>query len=212
MDAETLARIDAGDARAQQQALSTFLNATREERAPILDGVARLAASGSARGLELLLQLVDDHGLDRPTLRKLLINDAEVEDAHQDVLIAIARSISNFRSESAFTTWLHTVARNTAITHLRRRRETDRMHTDMDISDAHRLSSMIATRSMLRDAVSELPSVYREALVLRDVEQCSYAEVAERLGLELNTVKSRISRGRALVSQSEHFTLDGDDG
>lgn len=210
MNNDQIRRIAAGDNAAQQQALQSFVNASREDRGVLLDGLAASASQGAGPSLELLLQLVDHHGLDRPALRKLIIDDDEVEDAHQDVLIAVARSITNFRSEAAFTTWLHTLARNTAITHLRRRKETQPLHTDIVISDAQRLSSMIATRSALRDAVEELPEVYRDALVLRDVEHQSYAEIAERLDVELNTVRSRISRGRALLAQSEHFNVVAD--
>ena len=205
---ETLRRIDAGDAPATQKVLADFGPAAREEQRLVLDAVAAHAAGGSAPALELLLQLVDTHALDRSSIRRLIINDSDVEDAHQDVLIALARSIGTFRGDAAFTTWLHTIARNTAVAHLRRRKDAEQLHTDLDITDAARLSSLIATRSVLRDAVNDLPDPYREAIVLRDVQHKTYKEIATQLGIEMNTVKSRISRGRALVAGSSHLDLD----
>ena len=125
-----------------------------------------------------------------------------MDDAHQDVLITVARKIGNFRSESAFTTWLHTVARNTAIDQLRRAKETQHLGPELEVETyARRLSSLVAQRSDLSAAVDRLPEHYREMIVLRDVEQRTYGDIAELLGLEMNTVKSRISRARALLAQ-----------
>ncbi|MGI9614608.1 MAG: RNA polymerase sigma factor, partial [Acidimicrobiales bacterium] len=63
-----------------------------------------------------------------------------------------------------------------------------------------KLSSLIASRSDLAAAVNALPEIYRQPVILRDVEQHTYADIAAILEIELNTVKSRISRGRALVA------------
>ncbi len=68
------------------------------------------------------------------------------------------------------------------------------------MGDAVRISSMIASRTVLDDAIGGLPDLYRDAGVLWDVEQLPYAEVAERLELNLNTVKARVARGRALAA------------
>lgn len=68
------------------------------------------------------------------------------------------------------------------------------------MGDAVRISSMIASGTVLDDAIGGLPDLYRDAVVLRDVEQLPYAEVAERLELNLNTVKARAARGRALAA------------
>ena len=62
-----------------------------------------------------------------------------------------------------------------------------------------RLSSMISSRADLQAAIEQLPAHYREAVYLRDVEQWPYEQISEHLDVPMNTVKSRINRGRALV-------------
>ncbi len=194
-------RVEAGDAVGRTQLIDAFAN-SEPERTQILNRLAASAAAGSGNCLEVLLSLVDTHHLDRPPIRRVLVNNADVDDAHQDVLITVARKIGNFRSESAFTTWLHTVARNTAIDQLRRAKQTQHLGSELEVETyARRLSSLVAQRSDLSAAVDRLPEHYREMIVLRDVEQRTYGDIAELLGLEMNTVKSRISRARALLSQ-----------
>ena len=113
----------------------------------------------------------------------------------------VAEGIGGFRSTARFTTWLHQVSRHKAIDHLRRRRHVPASDHDLEaMGDAQRISSLIASRSTLADVIRTLPPAYRDAVVLRDVEHHSYEEVAERLGLNLNTARTHIARGRALVA------------
>jgi RNA polymerase sigma-70 factor (ECF subfamily) len=170
------------------------------ELAAVLDPVALAAAGGSAAALELLVAKVDRHRLAEPAVRRLILNGSDVEDVLQDVLIRLVRSIGRFRGESRFTTWLYRLARNTSIDSLRRRRDADSLPEDQAVSDAVRLSSMIATRESLNDLINQLPEKYREPVVLRDVHQLPYEVVAQRLDLNLNTTKSRIARGRAILA------------
>ena len=194
-------RVEAGDAVGRSQLIEVFTRSDAE-RNQVLNVLAASAAAGSGASLEVLLSLIDAHHLDRAAIRRVLINNADVDDAHQDVLITVARKIGNFRSESAFTTWLHTVARNTAIDQLRRAKDNQRLGSELEVETyARRLSSLVAQRSDLSAAVGQLPDHYREMIVLRDVEQRSYSDIAAVLGIEMNTVKSRISRARALLSK-----------
>jgi len=148
--------------------------------------------------LDELLWAVDELKLARRTIRRLVVAEADAEEVDQDVLVAVAETIAGFRGDARFTTWLHQVARNKAIALLRRRRQTTPLQDDM--GDAARISSAIATRSALDEAISGLPELYRAAVVLRDVERRSYAEVADRLAVNVNTVKTRVARGRALAA------------
>jgi len=170
----------------------------REAFGDLVDAVAVRAASGDREALIDLVWVVDEHHLARPAIRRLVVQDADAEEVEQDVLVAVAETIGSFRGDARFTTWLHAVARNKAIAHLRRRKETDPL--DRDEGDAARISSMIATRSAVDDAIRNLPELYRDAVVLRDIGQRSYAEVAQELGLNLNTAKARVARGRALAA------------
>ncbi|MEM9133648.1 MAG: sigma-70 family RNA polymerase sigma factor [Actinomycetota bacterium] len=194
-------RIAAGDLRAVSQLSSLVAAATTDERAPWLNAVARSAAADNPSSLQALLQLIDDHRLDRSAIRRILLDNDQAEDAHQDVLIAVAQSVGRYRGDAAFTTWLHSVARNIAVDHLRKRRPTTTLDDGIDHGTAAmRLSSLISSRSDLADAVRSLPEPFREAVQLRDLEQRTYREIVELTGAEMNTVKSRISRGRALVA------------
>lgn len=169
-----------------------------EDRARLLDPVALRAADGDMAALDELLWAVDELRLARRTIRRLVVAEADAEEVDQDVLVAVAETIAGFRGDARFTTWLHQVARNKAIALLRRRRQTTPLQDDM--GDAARISSAIATRSALDEAISGLPELYRVAVVLRDVERRPYAEVADRLAVNVNTVKTRVARGRALAA------------
>lgn len=167
----------------------------------LLDGIAVAAAHGSDVALDLLLAAIDELGLARSAIRRLVLDPYAVDDITQDVLIVVAEKIGTFRGESRFTTWLYRVARFKAIDHLRRSRDTVGLDdSEQEPSDAMRMSSLIANRALIRTALDALPEHYREAVVLRDVEGLPYEEVATRAGIPLNTAKTRVARGRALVA------------
>jgi RNA polymerase sigma-70 factor, ECF subfamily len=172
----------------------------RDAVADLLDPLAREAAAGSPEAVEVLVWAVDELGLARPAIRNLVVDEADVEEVTQDVLVAVAETIDGYRGEARFTTWLHQVARFKAIAFLRRRRETMALPDDEAVGDAQRISSMIATRASIDDVLRQLPDEYREPVLLRDVQQLPYDQLAERLALNVNTAKSRVARGRALVA------------
>ena len=194
---QLLAALDVGDALAARRALADLGEPGREAA---LEPLARRAAGGGALAVELLVELLDDLDLPRRAVRRFLIDESAVDDVAQDTLIAVAGSVGSFRAEAKFTTWLHQLARNRAVDHLRRRRATEPLAED-DVGDAQRISSVIASREAARQLAARLPEPYREAVWLRDVERASYAEVARRLGRNLNTVKSHVARGRALLAR-----------
>lgn len=165
----------------------------------VLDEIARQAADGSLPAIELLVWAVDELGLARRAIERLVLDERDVEDVSQEVLVAVAETIGGFRGEARFTTWLHQVARFKSIAHLRRKRDEARMD-DHEPTAVERISSQLASRVVLRDQLGELPTHYRDAVVLRDVEQLPYDEIAHRLAVNLNTAKSRVARGRALVA------------
>jgi RNA polymerase sigma-70 factor (ECF subfamily) len=169
------------------------------DRDAVLDLLARHAAAGSPLATELLLEAVDRFGVARGAVRRYLFDDHAVDDVLQDTLITVARSVTSFRGEARFTTWLHRVARNRAVDHLRRARSTEPLDGH-DQSPTERMSSLIAGRQSVRQLLARLPERYRQPVLLRDVEGLPYAEVAARLGANLNTVKSLVARGRALVA------------
>lgn len=193
-----LAAALAGDRRAQ----SSIADAVgRDDDGHLIDAIAHAAAEGDPTALDLLLAAVDDSPRTRAPIRRLLIDADAVDDVVQDVLIAVAERIGSFRSEARFTTWLHQVARNKTIDHLRRQRDAASLDDHRtELSDGERISSLIASRSTIRTALDELPERYRTAVTWRDLEHLSYDEIAIRAGIPTNTAKTHVARGRALLA------------
>lgn len=200
---DTLRRVLAGQPHAQQELLTGFADLDHGGRSVLLDQLAAAAGAGNRHALVSLVEIVDRYRLDRVAVRRILANNDEVEEAHQDVLLAVVQSIGTFRGEAAFSTWLFAVARNVASSMLRRSQRSPEPRADVDGTlTMQRLSSMISSRADLQAAIEKLPAHYREAVYLRDVEQWPYEQISEHLDVPMNTVKSRINRGRALVASA----------
>ncbi len=166
----------------------------------LIDGVAFQAAQGSPYALQLLLSLVSTHNLARAAISRYLDHPVAREDAHQEVLIAVSRSIHRYRGESRFTTWLYSLARNTAVAERRRVKPVVSYDDQGPETNGLRFTSRAADRHMLQVAISQLPSIFRDVVYMRDIERMSYDDIAAREGIALNTVRSRLSRGRALLA------------
>lgn len=163
--------------------------------------LAELAQSSDASALDVLLYAIVYHRLAEPGARSVVRDDHGVDEVMQDTLIGVASSLDSFRGEAKFTTWLYSVARFKALAYRRRTTTSpDELDDNERVGDAGRISSMIAERTMVADAMTELPDHYREPVWMRDVGGLSYDDIAEKLDLKVNTVRSRISRGRALVA------------
>lgn len=195
------------DLRRVREALRSVDPADRDAVSAVVDPLARAAAAGSFGALELLLRAVDELRLTRPAIRRLLVNDTDVEEVAQDVLVAVAETVGGYRGDARFTTWLYQVARFKAIAHLRRSRPAAPLPDDAPASgaagtvgDAQRISSMIATRASVGEILEALPTLYGRPVALRDIDELSYDEVATELGINVNTAKTRVARGRALVA------------
>ncbi|MCS6952379.1 MAG: sigma-70 family RNA polymerase sigma factor [Bryobacterales bacterium] len=139
---------------------------------------------------------------------RLLQDPGDAPDVVQDIFLKIFRKISGFRGQSSLKTWVYRIAVNEAHNHRRwhgrhRRREVglEECGSLVDTSrDGARspFETAVAqeSRALLEQALAALSPVLREAVVLRDVEDLSYEEIAEILQVPLGTVKSRILRGR----------------
>ena len=177
--------------------------------------LAGLAAIGDRDALEALL----DRHLDRvhAICRRVLGNPEDALDASQEALIAIARGIHRFDGRAAFTTWLHRVATNAAIDELRRRQRRPTpeaaMFEDSGPGPAAPVASGpgpegIGDRIDIEAALARIPEEFRVAVVLRDLCDLDYAQIADVLGIPAGTVRSRIARGRAALA-TELATFSG---
>lgn len=127
-------------------------------------------------------------------------------DLTQDVFIKVYGSLSRYRSEFKFSTWIYKIAHNAAIDHLRRSAARDQAVTRDDDRSETRIESRRLTpeqesernerRSEIEVVVQLLPPAYRELIVLRHSNDLSYDEIAEITGLPLGTVKNRLFRAR----------------
>lgn len=137
-------------------------------------------------------------------------NDADGLDATQEALIAIARGITRFDGRAAFGTWAYRVATNACLDELRRRQRRPALGlpaaTDGD-NDRHELGAPsraldgLADRLAIDAALAQLPAEFRAAVVLRDLCDLDYAEIAEVLDIPAGTVRSRIARGRSHLAR-----------
>lgn len=200
---ELVRALDAADARAATRAADELVAAGSADEA--LDALAERAAS-SRSALELLVETLDASGVVHRFVGSMLLDRDAIDDVAQDTLISVVQSIASYRGGGRFTSWVHPVVRRRVADHLRRQRETTTL--DEELLPTARMSSMIATRATVQQALADLPELYRIPVMLRDVHGLTYAQVAERTGRTLGTVKSQISRGRAMVAGM--LTEDGE--
>lgn len=160
------------------------------------------AASDSPEALEVLLGLIQLHQLAQPAIRRLVVNETDVDDIDQAVLAVVALKVAQYRGEARFTTWLHQVASNEAkmFIRTRSRRPTTSTTELPERGYLARLSSILGDRDAIARALQALPNHYRETLVLREVKQLDYQEIAARLDVPIGTVRSRLHKARELMA------------
>ena len=132
-------------------------------------------------------------------------NAADAEDAAQDTFLALLRRAETFSGAASFSTWLYRVATNACNDLVRKRaRRPQPAGTDVaELAEQVTAEDLLATRELrleLTRALATLDPEHREAVVLHDVAGLPYAELAERFGVAVGTVKSRIHRGHARLA------------
>ncbi|NOX16779.1 MAG: sigma-70 family RNA polymerase sigma factor [Chlorobi bacterium] len=130
----------------------------------------------------------------------LTLGDTEfIDDISQDVFISVFHKMKDFRFESKFTTWLYRITVNKCRDYLRKKKVRS-IFVPIKNSEYNHSSSMrtdsIDIPALVRRTIEKLPEKLKEPLVLRDIDGFSYKEIAEKLGCEVGTVKSRIFRAR----------------
>lgn len=193
--------------------------ATLNPAIPFAAPVPGAAALDSDAALMARVQ-AGDHGAFEPLVRRyekrlfgyflnLVEDPATAADLAQETFVRVYRAVPRYRESGRFESWLFRIAAN--LVRSRRRRpdqraahvsleETPAAERELAARGGERRPDEAAWRAELRDALEkalpQLPLVFREAVVLRDVQGWSYREIAEMLGVEEGTVKSRAHRGR----------------
>ena len=140
--------------------------------------------------------------------RRITGNEADAADAAQEAMIAMVRGLARFDGRSSFGTWAYRIATNASLDELRRRRRrpltelVDDDHLPHEHADptAGLGIDRLGDRLAIDAALARLPEDFRLPVVLRDVGDLEYAEIADVLEVPIGTVKSRIARGRALLA------------
>lgn len=162
------------------------------------------AQAGDADAFERLVRL---HEKRVYTLALRMTGDpSDAFDVSQDAFLRLYHSIGSYRGDSAFGTWLYRLTANVATDFLRKRARRQRHEAPLsagedgwDIPDPQtpeRALEQSALRESLQDALSELSPEHRQILLLREIGGLSYGEIADALGVEAGTVKSRLARAR----------------
>ena len=151
------------------------------------------------------------------TALRLTRDPADADDLVQDTYLKAFRAADRFAPGTNLRAWLFTILHNTARNRVRDRAR-DAVDVDSDVVEQARDSgfgprdsqtpeSLLLRDTLapeLREAIDELPAAFRQAVWLRDVEEFSYAEIAQMLEIPIGTVMSRISRGRRLLFERLH--------
>ena len=192
--------IDGQDFDAELQTVVARLRVAdgRKTLNPALDALAALARDHEP-ALQALLAVIVERDLAEVTLRKVFFDDQSIDDGVQETVLAVAAGIGGFRGDAGFLTWLDRVAMNVA-RQIRRRgnRLSEPVSNDVPELEAWalRVSSVVADEVVVAGAFARLNREHQEIIRLREMEDLSYDQIAERLGLAAGTVRSRLSRAR----------------
>lgn len=147
-----------------------------------------------------------------------LTSDTDAPDILQETFLQVYRHLRSFRGESQFGTWVYRIATNAALMHRRARSRRPAESLDLFLPKFDANGRHVATPAELqvaacadelldrqflaekaRDVIARLPDLYRDAFVLRDLEEMSTADVADALGVDATTVRQRVHRARLMV-------------
>jgi RNA polymerase sigma-70 factor, ECF subfamily len=157
-------------------------------------------------------------------LLSLLRNETEAEDAAQETAIKVYRNLHLFRGESQFRTWVLSIARNEGLGRLRKVENRREDSLDEMTEDAGDFTPAILTswrevpaqelerqevRTLIQQAIKGLPEIYRNVMLLRDIEEMDVRETATVLGISEAAVKVRLHRARALMQRTLSPKLKG---
>jgi RNA polymerase sigma-70 factor (ECF subfamily) len=183
---------------------------------PADEELAARAAAGDASAFDEIV--VRYQGRAYRLASRLVGAEGDAQDALQDAFLAVFRGLASFRGESRFSTWLFRIVTNAAL--MQRRARTRRPVESLEdylprfdaggvhVGEPAELQAAARVEEVLdrqllaeraRAGLDRLPDLYREAFVLRDLEELETAEVAELLGIAPATVRQRVHRARLML-------------
>ena len=163
--------------------------------------LVRRAQRGDQKAVDTLLR--EHYDTVRAVCHRIVINKDDADDATQVALIAIVRALPSFDGRSKFSTWVYRIATNAALAEIRRIRRRAVPHDSQDFASipAADGSGAVDAQMDVAAALSRVPEEFRTVLVLRHIADLEYDEIAVILDIPVGTVRSRLSRGRAQLSE-----------
>lgn len=171
---------------------------SREHSADDIEDLARRAADGDRPALQQLL--IESTPLIRAKAKRVLPNPLDAEEATQDALLLVWQRIDTFQGRSKYTTWLYRVTSNACIDRYRKLKRRRSVLEDPPAAAAAPGSSpsvVAGARIDLLDAAEGMDARLIETVVMRDLLELDYAEIASLSGVPEGTARSRVSDGRA---------------
>lgn len=177
-----------------------------------MDKESRLIKKAKSGNLEAFEQLILQYEKRIYNYCYRMTNSQEdAEDLAQEIFIKVYKNLKSFKGNSKFSTWIYRIAYNTCIDKYRKKEvatvsltlNSDEEEKEIDLPSNDPLpEERIVSREeydVVCECISELKPEYKNAVILRDIQNYTYDEIAEILNIPLGTVKSHISRGRAAL-------------
>lgn len=181
------------------------------------------ARNGDQESFEKLVRLYEKRVFSLTS--RMCRNSADAEEAAQEAFLAAWQALPAFRGDASFATWLYRLASNACVDILRREGRHQAMAgPSLDDEESspeppdkspspHALAERAELRRQIEAGLAALPPEYRQVLILREIHQCTYDEIAQICSIDLGTVKSRINRGRKrlrkILMESGNFSAAG---
>ena len=128
-------------------------------------------------------------------IRSRILNRCDADDVLHDVFVKVRVKSGSLRDRSKIRSWIYQITRNAIIDYYRKHRKTVELPEDLpEIKKGENAWGLISR--CVRPFVEELPKMYREALILSEIEGLDQAQVAQKLGITLASAKARIQRGK----------------
>lgn len=178
---------------------------------------AQMIAAILAGDMDLYHRLIQPYELSVYRMAMSFVkNETEAEDVAQDAFLKALHNLANFRAESKFSTWLISITLNEARRWLRRQRTVRMESLDDPLEEGGKVSPALLrdwreipsealerkeVRALLREAIGHLSPIYREVLVMRDIEELSIEETAGALAISISSVKVRLHRARIMLQK-----------
>jgi len=152
---------------------------------------------------------------------RMMDSREDAEDLAQEVFIKVYQNLKSFKGDSKFSTWIYRIAYNTCVDRYRKGRKLDIVSLNYDKNEDHVEIELVSNDPLpeeevikreryrkLLTCIAGLKPEYKTVIILRDIKNYSYAEIAEILQVPLGTVKSHISRARAALCDALKGMLD----